>query len=155
MNKRAVAGLPAAQLLKLDNQLCFALYSASRAMTAAYRPLLDAVGLTYPQYLAMLVLWEHESASVGRLGELLRLDSGTLSPLLKRLEAMGHIARARSAEDERAVLVSLTQAGRALKAKAQAFPVAIGCSSGLAMNEMTALRETLKRLVADLDAARP
>jgi DNA-binding MarR family transcriptional regulator len=154
MKIRATPKPPAAELLKLDNQLCFALYSASRAMTAAYRPLLDAVGLTYPQYLALLVLWQHGSVTVGRLGELLRLDSGTLSPLLKRLEAMGHIARARSATDERAVLVSLTPAGRALKAQAQAFPLEIGCSTGLEIDALGELRDTLKHLVARLDAAR-
>lgn len=98
--------------LRLDNQLCFALYSASLAMTKAYKPLLDALGLTYPQYLVMLVLWEHGMLSVSELGERLFLDSGTLTPLLKRMEAGGWLARVRSLEDERRVMVSLTPAGR-------------------------------------------
>lgn len=140
-------------LLRLDKQLCFALYSASRAMTAAYRPLLDELGLTYPQYLAMLVLWEHGSATVGRLGSLLRLDSGTLSPLLKRLETQGLITRTRSAEDERAVSVALTPQGRALKARAEALPVTIACRAKLDTKRLGLLRDSLKALIADLDAA--
>lgn len=140
-------------ILRLDRQLCFALYSASRAMTAAYRPLLDDLGLTYPQYLVMLALWEHEAATVGRLGTLLRLDSGTLSPLLKRLEAQGYIVRSRSAEDERAVRVALTREGAALKARAQALPIAIGCRTGLDATRIGELRDHLKALIADLDAS--
>src|SRR3712207_920674 len=100
------------QALRLDNQLCFALYSASLAMTKLYKPLLDELGLTYPQYLAMLALWEQDGLSVSQLGERLRLDSGTLTPLLKRLEAMDLVARLRSVEDERRVHITLTAAGR-------------------------------------------
>ncbi len=112
------------QALKLDNQLCFALYSASLAMTKLYKPLLDELGLTYPQYLAMLALWEGDGLSVSELGERLRLDSGTLTPLLKRLEAAGLIARIRAVEDERRVHISLTAAGRRLRTRAEKIP---GC----------------------------
>src|SRR6188768_3304422 len=102
-------------MLQLDNQLCFALYSASLAMTKLYKPLLEELGLTYPQYLAMLVLWERDDLMVSELGERLYLDSGTLTPLLKRLEAAGLIARTRAVQEERRVHISLTAAGRKLK----------------------------------------
>ncbi|MFC5496161.1 MarR family winged helix-turn-helix transcriptional regulator [Caenimonas terrae] len=115
---------PADRLLRLDNQLCFALYSASLAMTKLYKPLLSELGLTYPQYLAMLVLWERDGLTVSELGERLFLDSGTLTPLLKRLEAAGLIARIRALDDERRVHVTLTAAGRKLKARAAKVP---GC----------------------------
>jgi DNA-binding transcriptional ArsR family regulator len=101
------------QALLLDNQLCFALYSASLAMTKLYKPLLDELGLTYPQYLAMLVLWERDGLMVSELGERLSLDSGTLTPLLKRLEAAGLVARIRDVQDERRVHITLTPAGHA------------------------------------------
>src|SRR5436190_2142305 len=103
------------QALLLDNQLCFALYSASLAMTKLYKPLLDELGLTYPQYLAMLALWEQDGLMVSELGKRLRLDSGTLTPLLKRMEAAGLVARTRDAQDERRVHISLTASGRRLK----------------------------------------
>ena len=109
--------------MSVDRQLCFALYSASRAMTAAYRPILTAMNLTYPQYLVMLVLWEEDRVTVSRLGERLQLDSGTLSPLLKRLETNGFVRRERSAHDERLVDVTLTPAGRRLERKAQIVDV--------------------------------
>ena len=112
------------QALLLDNQLCFALYSASLAMTKLYKPLLDELGLTYPQYLALLVLWERDGVTVSELGERLSLDSGTLTPLLKRMEAAGLVARLRDAADERRVLIRLTAAGRRLKSRAQRIP---GC----------------------------
>ncbi|KQT14108.1 MarR family winged helix-turn-helix transcriptional regulator [Ramlibacter sp. Leaf400] len=112
------------QALRLDNQLCFALYSASLAMTKLYKPLLDELGLTYPQYLAMLALWEEDGLSVSQLGERLRLDSGTLTPLLKRLEAAGLVTRLRAVEDERRVHLTLTPAGRKLRARAEKVP---GC----------------------------
>lgn len=104
--------------LALDDQLCFALYAASRAMTARYRPLLDAIGLTYPQYLVMMVLWDDGPSTVSQLGDRLRLDSGTLSPLLKRLEANELITRARRPDDERSVLVQVSDRGQALRAHA-------------------------------------
>ena len=107
----------AGQALLLDNQLCFALYSASLAMTKLYKPWLDELGLTYPQYLVMLVLWERDGLAVGELGERLRLDSGTLTPLLKRLEAAGLVSRLRATHDERRVHITLTPAGRKLRAR--------------------------------------
>ncbi|MDG5977419.1 MarR family transcriptional regulator [Hydrogenophaga taeniospiralis CCUG 15921] len=112
------------QALRLDNQLCFALYSASLAMTKLYKPLLDELGLTYPQYLALLVLWEQDGVTVSELGERLYLDSGTLTPLLKRMEAAGLLSRLRDATDERRVLIRLTAAGRKLKTRAVRLP---GC----------------------------
>src|SRR5260221_4642766 len=108
--------------MSLDRHLCFALYSASRAMTAAYRPILTELNLTYPQYLVMLVLWEEEHVTVGRLGERLQLDSGTLSPLLKRLEGNGFVRRERSRDDERLVDVTLTPAGSRLADRAHSIP---------------------------------
>src|SRR5690349_3402696 len=102
----------------LDDQLCFALYAASRAVTARYRPMLEAIGLTYPQYLVMMLLWEQDNQTVGQLGTRLALDSGTLSPLLKRLTAAGLVTRHRRVEDERSVSIALTDAGRALRDRA-------------------------------------
>src|ERR671926_1268386 len=112
--------LPAPSVV-LDDQLCFALYAASRAVTARYRPMLDELGLTYPQYLVMMLLWEEDHQTVGQLGNKLALDSGTLSPLLKRLTAAGLVTRHRRADDERSVSVRLTEAGRALQAPACAI----------------------------------
>ena len=119
MNAQAIS---TDQALKLDHQLCFALYSASLAMTKLYKPLLDELGLTYPQYLALLVLWEQDGLTVSDLGERLHLDSGTLTPLLKRLEAAGHVSRLRDVQDERRVLIRLTAAGRQLKKRAARIP---------------------------------
>ena len=135
---------------RLNRQLCFAMYSASRAATAAYRPMLDELGLTYPQYLVMLVLWEGEARSVRELGEELGLDSGTLSPLLKRLEALGLVERRRSAADERRVEVFLTGAGAALSARAAGIPQRLADAAGLSPAELDQLRETLARLTAAL-----
>eukprot|EP01031_Cornospumella_fuschlensis_P050453 gene50453-61728_t len=119
-------------LLQLDNQLCFALYSASLAMTKVYKPHLDAMGLTYPQYLAMMVLWEEDGLTVGEISSRLLTDPGSLTPLLKRLEAEGLLSRTRSREDERVVVVELTDAGRALQDKAKGIPQCILGASGLA-----------------------
>lgn len=132
--------------LILDNQLCFALYSASLQMTKLYKPLLEDIGLTYPQYLTLLVLWEGDGISVSALGERLFLDSGTLTPLLKRLEKAGLIRRARNAADERQVLIHLTPAGRALKAKAACIPMEIAAAGGMAVPEIQSLRKKLKKL---------
>lgn len=143
----------ATDALKLDNQLCFALYAASRAMTAAYRPLLEALGLTYPQYLVMLVLWETGGSTVKDLGTALRLDSGTLSPLLKRLEAAGLIMRRRSPDDERIVDVAPTEAGKALKQRALSIPHEVACRAGLSERDIAALRTELHRLESTLSAA--
>jgi DNA-binding MarR family transcriptional regulator len=112
-----MTGLPAPSVA-LDDQLCFALYAASRAVTARYRPMLEAIGLTYPQYLVMMLLWERDNQTVGQLGSRLALDSGTLSPLLKRLTAAGLVTRHRRVEDERSVSIALTDAGRALRERA-------------------------------------
>lgn len=142
---------PDAALL-LDNQVCFALYSASLAMTKLYKPLLDELGLTYPQYLAMLVLWERDGLMVSELGERLSLDSGTLTPLLKRLEAAGLIARMRAVEDERRVHIVLTAEGRKLKHKARKVPGCVLEASQCSIPELVdltkRLREFRRRLVA-------
>ena len=115
-----MTALPAPSVA-LDDQLCFALYAASRAVTARYRPMLDVIGLTYPQYLVMMLLWENDHQTVGQLGSRLALDSGTLSPLLKRLTAAGLVTRHRRVEDERSVSIALTDEGRALRDKAFAI----------------------------------
>jgi DNA-binding MarR family transcriptional regulator len=141
------------EALRLNRQVCFAMYSASRAATAAYRPMLEELGLTYPQYLAMLVLWEAEPRSVRELGEELGLDSGTLSPLLKRLEALGLVQRRRSAEDERRVEIFLTDAGAALSAKASGIPQRLADAAGLTAAELDQLRDTLGRLTNALHAS--
>lgn len=139
---------------RLKRQVCFALYSASKAATAVYRPMLDELGLTYPQYLVMLVLWEDQPRSVRELGEELGLDSGTLSPLLKRLEALKLVERRRSAEDERRVEVFLTDSGAALSAKSSAIPQQLADAAGLSAAELDQLRETLGRLTAALHSSR-
>ncbi|HVL75646.1 MAG TPA: MarR family transcriptional regulator [Noviherbaspirillum sp.] len=141
--------------LALDNQLCFALYSASLAMTKAYKPLLEKLGLTYPQYLVMLVLWEQDDVLVKAIGERLFLDSGTLTPLLKRLEAASLVARSRDAEDERQVRITLTREGRALKKKAQDVPLSILCATGQAPEAIAELRRRLAAIRNDLNAILP
>lgn len=132
--------------LRLDNQLCFALYSASLAMTKLYKPLLDALQLTYPQYLVMLVLWETDGLSVSALGERLFLDSGTLTPLLKRMEASGLLRRQRSAQDERRVEVFVSPEGRVLKAKAISIPACVVAASGCPVPELMALTGQVQTL---------
>jgi DNA-binding MarR family transcriptional regulator len=146
-----MAGYPQ---LELDRQLCFALYTASRAVTRAYAPLLEDAGLTYPQYVTMLVLWEDPDRprSIGELGERLHLDSGTLTPLLKRLASMGYLTRARDAEDERRVLVRLTAEGAALRDRLAAVPESfLGCL-GMDVPDASALRDQLTELAASLEA---
>ena len=143
------------QWLLLDRQLCFALYSASLAMTKLYKPLLDPLGLTYPQYLVMLVLWEGDGLTVSQLGERLALDSGTLTPLLKRLEALGHLQRLRDATDERRVLLQLTTQGRALRHQAQRVPAAVAKASGCELGEITALTSRLQALRQQLTDSIP
>lgn len=138
---------------RLDEQLCFALYSASRAVTAAYRPLLDELGLTYPQYLVLLVLWEDEPCTVGHLGDRLHLDSGTLSPLLKRLESAGLVCRRRSAADERRVDITLTPRGRSLEDRAACIPERLLGPHDAAGEEFVALREALHLITAELHAS--
>ncbi|CAN7399690.1 MarR family winged helix-turn-helix transcriptional regulator [Pseudomonas solani] len=143
--------LPDADLL-LDNQLCFKLYAASRAVIRGYRPMLERLGLTYPQYLVMLVLWEWHAAppeqpTVKALGERLMLDSGTLTPLLKRLEQLGHVQRRRAAHDEREVHLALSEAGIALREQVSALRTELLCSNGLDLNEMVELRGRLAELL--------
>ena len=140
------ADRPSPPLLQLDNQVCFALYSTSLAMTKLYKPLLDTIGLTYPQYLVMLVLWEQDGVTVSELGERLFLDSGTLTPLLKRLEASGLIARIRDVQDERRVRITLTPAGRDLRQGAERIPPCVLESSQCTIPELTALTTELKQL---------
>ena len=135
-----------AQQLRLENQLCFALYAASGLVTRAYRPLLEPLGLTYPQYLAMMALWEKAPRTVSDLGEALGLDSGTLTPLLKRMEAAGLVTRRRDAADERRVQVDLTDKGRHLQDKAADVPFALACALDLPGEEITALRASLQDL---------
>lgn len=137
---------PTDAMLLLDNQLCFALYSTSLAMTKLYKPLLDELGLTYPQYLAMLVLWEKDSLTVSELGERLFLDSGTLTPLLKRLETSGLVSRLRDAEDERRVHITLTAAGRKLKSRAASIPGCILSAAQCAIPELVALTQQVQAL---------
>ena len=139
--------------LALDHQLCFALYSASLAMTKLYKPLLEPLGLTYPQYLVMLALWEGDDLTVSDLGARLTLDSGTLTPLLKRLEAAGLVVRLRDAADERRVRLRLTPAGRALKRRAQAVPQHIACAVGCPLDEISELTQRLQALRGQLTQA--
>jgi DNA-binding MarR family transcriptional regulator len=136
----------AEQMLLLDNQLCFALYSASLAMTKLYKPLLDELGLTYPQYLVMLVLWEGDGLMVSELGQRLYLDSGTLTPLLKRLEAAGLVSRLRDVADERRVHVHLTAAGRKLKARAARVPACVLEASQCSLPELKQLTDQVRTL---------
>lgn len=140
------------EAIKLDRQLCFALYEASRATIDIYRPLLDELGITYPQYLVLLILWERGTCSVKEIGGLLHLDSGTLSPLLKRLEAAGFIRRQRRANDERVVDISLSDEGRALKARAASIPEKFYCELDLSFADYTSLLARLKALTRQLHA---
>jgi DNA-binding MarR family transcriptional regulator len=144
----APAPLDAGSALTLDQALCFALYTASRTLTGFYRPLLDELGITYPQYLVLMALWERDGVSVRELSERLRLDYGTLSPLLKRLQAAGLLSRERRAEDERSVTVSLTGAGRALRTRADCIPAQVIRATGLDSASFEQLRDTLQRLAA-------
>ncbi|WP_336853675.1 MarR family transcriptional regulator [Sinomonas albida] len=139
--------------LDLDRQLCFPLYAAARSVSRVYAELLADVGLTYPQYLTMLALWSADGAlSVGELGERLRLDSGTLTPLLKRLEAAGYLERRRDPGDERRVLASLTPAGESLQESVSNVPLRLSASLGLAAGDAAALRDLLARLMANLES---
>jgi DNA-binding MarR family transcriptional regulator len=138
--------------LLLKDQLCFSLYAASRSVTALYRPMLDELGLTYPQYLVLLVLWEHGTSPVKDLGAALQLDYGTLSPLLKRLEANGLVRRTRRADDERSVAVALTDEGAALRDRALSVPPVIGTAMGLKEEEFGVLRDLLTRLTSSVQA---
>ena len=154
MTRKHAAEKHAADMpLQLGNQLCFAIYSAAHAFNRVYKPLLDRLGLTYPQYLVMLVLWERDGVPVKDIGERLFLDSGTLTPLLKRMEAAHLLKRTRSAEDERQVLISLTSQGQALREKARAVPQAILAASACSLGELSAMKNQLITLRDRLNAA--
>ncbi|MDM0045093.1 MarR family transcriptional regulator [Variovorax dokdonensis] len=140
-------------MLRLDNQLCFAVYSASLAMTRLYKPLLDQLGLTYPQYLVMLALWEHDGPMVSELGQRLSLDSGTLTPLLKRLEASGYVSRVRNDQDERRVHIHLTTAGKRLKSRAARVPACLLAASQCSPGEIVALTREVQQLRDRIQAA--
>lgn len=140
--------------LLLDNQVCFALYAASRAMTAVYQPLLEPLGLTYPQYLVLLVLWETDGIRVSSIGERLHLDSGTLTPLLKRMETQGVIERRRNADDERVVEVHLTAAGKRLRKAATEIPKTLFCKAGMPGEDMVRLQKALRKLTQNLIESR-
>jgi DNA-binding MarR family transcriptional regulator len=135
----------------LDDQLCLALYTASRAMTAAYRPVLDDLGLTYPQYLVLMLLWEQGTSSVGEIGARLRLESNTLSPLIKRLEALALVTRQRRPGDERTVDVQLTRQGKAMRRRAAGVPARIGAATELDASSRARLIKKLRRLTVDLE----
>jgi DNA-binding MarR family transcriptional regulator len=141
------------EILRLDRQLCFATYTVSQAFTRVYKPQLDQLGLTYPQYLAMLVLWEQDGLTVKQVGERLDLDSGTLTPLLKRLEAAQLVRRTRDLQDERQVRITLTPMGRDLKARAAEARRAVGCATGRTQEEIQVLRDELMRLREALNEA--
>ncbi len=147
---KASDGTRVGDALSLDNQLCFAVYAAAHAFNATYKPLLEPLGLTYPQYLVLLALWQEDGVTVSGLGARLGLDSGTLTPLLKRLEAAGRVSRLRDTADERQVRIKLTAAGRALRQKAKGIPQALFCASGMSPRELGALRSKLESLAANL-----
>lgn len=146
------------KMLRLDNQLCFLIYAGSRAMTRMYKSLLDKIGVTYPQYLVLLVLWEEKKASVKKLGNRLHLDSGTLTPLLKRMESAGILSRERSVDDERKVYIRLTEKGEKLKSKAYDVPEQMMCRSGLTIEQYLQLKSGLEALLHNIngiDASKP
>ena len=148
-----MSGMNQMSSVLLEEQLCFAVYSASHAFTRAYRPLLDPLGLTYPQYLVLLVLWERDGLRVKEIGARLYLDSGTLTPLLKRLELGGYVRRVRDTNDERQVSIMLTPAGRALEAKALSIPVDLQCMTGLPGGDIAMLTGHVARLRDGLQKA--
>ena len=145
--------VPKRTTARLEEQLCFAVYQTGHAFTRMYRSALAELGLTYPQYLVMLVLWQEDGVTVTGVGARLGLDSGTLTPLLKRLEAGGLVSRLRDTADERQVRITLTAAGRGLKLKAKGIPQALLCASGLGLNDLGALRTRLESLAANLRAS--
>ncbi len=153
MAKTTLPQVPEEDFLRLDHQICFSLHAASRAFNSVYRVALKELGITYPQYLVMLVLWEYGELPVKQIGEHLRLDSGTLSPLLKRLESAGYVERRRSREDERSVTARPTDAGTALREKARGVPRRIAEATGLSVERIRALRAELEALTATLDTA--
>jgi DNA-binding MarR family transcriptional regulator len=141
---------PEDEYLKLENQICFPLYAAARLMVGAYRPLLADLDITYPQYLVLLVLWEEDGLSVGQIGDKLLLDSGTLTPVLKRLQAQGLVERGRHAGDDRVVVNRLTAKAQAMKKDAVRVPIDLVCRSGMSPKQLDRLRKTLRELMATL-----
>lgn len=139
--------IPPADPLALENQVCFALSLASRSVIAAYRPVLEPLGLTHPQYLVMLTLWEHEPLSIKELSALLHLDPGTLSPLVKRIEALGYVQRSRSTADERILQISLTEAGRAARELALKIPQEMMRRLDMDVEELTALHRAMNKVI--------
>ena len=144
--------MSSSEFLKLENQLCFSLYASSRAITRMYRPFLEGLGITYPQYLVLLVLWDQKESTVKELSEKLDLDSGTLTPMLKRMEAQQLVQRKRSQEDERVVNIQITEAGLALYDKALCIPQSLLASSGLSPEEIYTFNEQLKRIISSVNA---
>lgn len=144
--------MSSSEFLKLENQLCFSLYASSRAITRMYRPFLEGLGITYPQYLVLLVLWDQKESTVKELSEKLDLDSGTLTPMLKRMEAQQLVQRKRSSEDERVVNIQITEAGLALYDKALCIPQSLLASSGLSPEEIYTFNEQLKRIISSVNA---
>ncbi|WP_102958229.1 MarR family winged helix-turn-helix transcriptional regulator [Mangrovicella endophytica] len=144
-----------AKQLRLDDQLCYGIYSLSLAINRAYKPLLDRLGITYPQYLVLMALWETDSQTVGAIGERLMLESSTLTPLLKRLEAAGLVERRRNPADERQVIVALTSSGRALEAEADCLPKALLAASGKAIPTLMDLNREVRLLRDAIVAAEP
>lgn len=145
--------MSSSEFLKLENQLCFSLYASSRAITRMYRPFLEELGITYPQYLVLLVLWEQKESTVKELSEKLDLDSGTLTPMLKRMEAQKLLVRNRSQEDERVVLIHITEMGQALYEQALCIPQTLFASSGLSPEEITNFNTQLKRIITSVNAS--
>ncbi|MFB9708635.1 MarR family winged helix-turn-helix transcriptional regulator [Streptosporangium sandarakinum] len=139
------------EALRLERQVCFALAVASRGVIGVYRPLLQPMGLTHPQYLVMLALWEHDQLSVKELSKLLRLDPGTLSPLLKRLEAIGYLRRRRDSRDERVLAITLTPEGRQLRSEAERIPPSVARRLGMDLEELQELHRVLTRVIAAAD----
>jgi len=150
MKTKTDDALPNLPLMHLDQQMCFALYSANLALHKVYRTLLAQLGLTYPQYLVMLVLWERDGVTVSEIGERLFLDSATLTPLLKRLESAGLLSRRRAAADERQVVITLTDAGRDLRAQAQSVPEAVACAAACSTEQLTGIKQQLELLRSNL-----
>jgi MarR family transcriptional regulator, organic hydroperoxide resistance regulator len=144
--------MSSSEFLKLENQLCFSLYASSRAITRMYRPFLEGLGITYPQYLVLLVLWDQKQSTVKELSEKLDLDSGTLTPMLKRMEGQQLVQRKRSVEDERVVNIQITEAGLALYEKALCIPQSLLASSGLSLEEIYKFNEQLKRIISSVNA---
>lgn len=144
--------MSSSEFLKLENQLCFSLYASSRAITRMYRPFLESLGITYPQYLVLLVLWDQKESTVKELSEKLDLDSGTLTPMLKRMEGQQLVQRKRSSEDERVVNIQITEAGLALYENALCIPQSLLASSGLSPEEIYTFNEQLKRIISSVNA---